>query len=88
MRPCVLICRTKDKYSDLVVAAISSVVPSQLTENEIPLQPSATNGLRKVSIIKVDRIVTMKQDDLIAHIGKLSALNLKEFKKKFKSLID
>ena len=60
VRPCMLICQTKDKYSDLVVAAISSVVPHQLTENEILLQPSTNNGLRKISVIKVDRIVTMK----------------------------
>ena len=88
VRPCVLICQTKDKYSDLVVAAISSVIHQQLTENEILLQPSVTNGLRKVSAIKVDRIVTMRRDDLIAHIGELSTPSLKKFKQKFKELID
>jgi mRNA interferase MazF len=88
VRPCVLICQTKDAYSDLVVAAISFVVPEQLTENEILLQPSANNGLRKDSIIKVDRIVTMKSGDLIAHIGALDHSDLKDFKRKFKALAD
>ncbi len=88
VRPCVLICRTKDKYSDMVVAAISSVIPNQLTENEILLQPSTNNGLRKVSVIKVDRIVTMKSDDLIAHIGELDHSDLKDFRQKFKALVD
>ena len=87
-RPCVLICRTKDKYSDLVIAAISLVIPSQLTENETLLQPSAKNGLRKISVIKVDRIVTMKSDDLIAHIGELDNSDLKDFRQKFKELVD
>jgi mRNA interferase MazF len=88
VRPCVLICQTKDKYSDLVIAAISSVVPDTLTENEILLHPTVTNGLRKTSVIKVDRIVTMKRDDLIAHIGDLNNSNLRIFKKKFKGLVD
>ena len=88
VRPCVLICHTKDKHSDLVVSAISSVLSNPPGESEIILQPSATNGLRKVSIIKVDRIVTMKSDDLIAHIGKLSTSDLKAFKLKFRKLVD
>jgi mRNA-degrading endonuclease toxin of MazEF toxin-antitoxin module len=88
VRPCVLICRTKDKYSDLVVAAISSVIPDQLTENEILLQSSTNSGLRKVSVIKVDRIVTMKSEDLIAHIGELENSDLKVFREKFKGLVD
>ena len=83
-----LICQTKDKYGDLVVAAVSSVVPDRLTDNEILLQPSATNGLRKALLVKVDRIVTMKRDDLIAHIGKLSSSDLNMFKQKFKALLD
>ncbi len=88
VRPCVLICRTKDKYSDLVIAAISSVIPKQLTENEILLQPSSNNGLRKMSVIKVDRIVPMNSDDLIAHIGELDKSDLSDFKQKFKELVD
>lgn len=88
VKPCVLICRTKDKYSDLVVAAISSVIPKQLTENEMLLHPTTNSGLRKISVIKVDRIVTMKSDDLIAHIGELDDADLKDFKQKFKELVD
>lgn len=98
VRPCVLICRTNDKYSDLVIAAISSVVPNRVTENEILIQPSTNNGLRKESVIKVDRIVTIKGDYLIAHIGELDnsdsprwlsgAIGLRDFKKRFKDLVE
>lgn len=88
VRPSVLICRTNDKYSDLVIAAISSVVPDEITETEIFLQPSKINGLRTGSIIKVDRIVTMKSNDLIAHIGELDNSELRDFKKKFQDLVD
>lgn len=35
VRHAAVICETKDVYRDLVVCAISSVVPKNLTENEI-----------------------------------------------------
>ena len=47
VRPATVVCETKDSYKDLVLCAISSVVPPTLTENEILLTPDKTNGLRK-----------------------------------------
>ena len=88
VRPSVLICRIKGKYSDLVIAAISSVVPEGLTDYEMLLQPTAKNGLRKTSVVKIDRIVTMRSSDLIAHIGELDDTDLVLFKQKFKELVD
>jgi hypothetical protein len=38
VRPAVVVCETKDIFKDLVLCAISSVVPSKLTENEILLK--------------------------------------------------
>ena len=35
VRPSVLVCETADAYRDLVVCAISSVVPAALSSNEI-----------------------------------------------------
>ena len=88
IRPSVLICLTKDKYKDLVVAAISSVVPPRLNENDILINPDEKNNLRAKSVIKVDRIVTVKAEDMIANIGELKKYDLAEFKRKFKKLID
>ena len=88
VRPSVLICLTKDKYKDLVVASISSVVPDRLSENEILVYPDKTNSLRAKSVIKVDRMVTVKAEDMIAHIGKLGKNDLAEFKRRFKKLVD
>lgn len=64
VRPVVVVCQTKDKYKDIVVCAISSVVPIQLLENEILLKPTFVNHLRVQSIIKVDRIITAKKKTL------------------------
>lgn len=88
VRPAVVICQTKDFYQDLVVCAISSVVPTSLSENEIMLQPDAENNLRKTSVLKVDRIVTAKKETVIKELGKLNDKDLAIFKQKFQSLIE
>lgn len=88
VRPAVVVCETADKYRDLVVSAISSVVSDVPGENEIAIDPDLTNRLRTASVIKVDRIVALKRQDVIAHIGKLDPDSLKLFKDKFKRLVD
>jgi mRNA interferase MazF len=87
VRPAAVVCETKDNYKDLVLCAISSVVPSDLSENEMLLRVDKENGLRKDSVLKIDRIVTAKKQDVIAKIGKLAEKDLKTFKEKFKLLV-
>lgn len=87
VRPASVVCETKDEYKDLVLCAISSVVSSKLNANEMLLSIDKINGLRKDSILKIDRIVTAKERDIIARIGKLNDSDLKQFKEKFKNLV-
>lgn len=87
VRPAVVIGITADKYKDLIVSAISSIVPEHLNKNEILIAPGSKNGLRVKSVIKVDRIVTVKRDSIIATLGKLSPVQLTFFKQKFKNII-
>jgi hypothetical protein len=72
----------------LVVSAVSSVVPENLNENEILLNSDQLNGLRTKSVIKVDRIVTIKAENMIANIGSLNKKDLNKFKNKFIQLIE
>jgi mRNA interferase MazF len=88
VRPAVVITTTKDKYQDIIVSAISSVLHGKTGNFEILLKPNKTNNLRTISIIKVDRIVTLKEEDVITVLGKLSLSELKIFQRKFKALID
>ncbi len=88
VRPSVVVAETADKYRDVIVAAISSVVPDKITSNEIIIESSSINKLRSKSVIKVDRIVTVKREDMIAPLGKLTELQLREFKKVFRSLVE
>jgi mRNA interferase MazF len=88
VRPAAVVCKTRDKYKDLVLCAISSVVPEVLSDNELLLEVDKENGLRKESVLKIDRIVTAKRIDVIAVIGTLGTPHLTVFRKKFKELID
>jgi mRNA interferase MazF len=88
LRPAVVIAETKDKYRDPILSAISSQIPASLSTTEIVLKPDSLNGLRALSIIKVDRIFTLKSEKIVATIGRLSLNHLTEFKKVFKNLVD
>ena len=43
VRPAVIISTTKDKYSDLILAAISSQIPLLLTPNEMLIEGGSIN---------------------------------------------
>lgn len=87
VRPVVVITETEDRYRDLVVSAISSVVPDTISHREIIVRPDKVNNLRTASVIKVDRIVTLKREDKIANLGKLSVNDLLKFKKILSEII-
>ena len=87
VRPAVVISTTLDKFHDIIVSAISSVIPKRLSQNEILVSPNESNGLRAISVIKVDRIVTLKKENIIAHLGELSDTEVKILKVKFRKLV-
>lgn len=90
IRPAVIITKTLDKYSDIIVCAISSVVPKKLSEREILIGRNAKyfkkTGLRVDSVIKIDRIATLRETDVVAVIGKCSAELWETISNKFKDL--
>ena len=88
VRPGVFVCETKDKYRDIVVCASSSVVPDFAGPNEILLPRDRENMLRADSVIKVDRVVTVKGRDVIAELGTLDNRTLETFRETFKQLVD
>ena len=87
VRPAVVISTTKDKYEGLIVSAISSVIPDSISPNEFIIEISSVNNLRSKSVIKVDRIVTIKKESVIAKIGNLSEIELNNFIIVFKNLV-
>lgn len=87
VRPAVVVCKTKDKYEDLVICAISSIIPKNLTENELLLNSTKKNGLRKNSVLRIDRILTAKKEDVIVKIGELDTSHLELFREKIRNLV-
>lgn len=87
-RPAVVIAQTKDNYNDIIICLISSKVPVTLSSFQILLQADDVNNLKVTSVIKVTRLVTVEQNKILAIIGKLNAVQLSEFKKLFKLLVD
>ncbi len=83
-----VVCETKDGYRDLVLCAISSVLRSEVSENDVILKTDSENGLRKDSVLKVDGIVTARSYDVITSIGNLSKKDLEQFREKFVKLIE
>ena len=65
VRPAVVISTTKDKYEDVIVSAISSVIPDSISANEIIIESNSVNNLRVKSVLKVDRIVTKEKNQLL-----------------------
>jgi mRNA interferase MazF len=87
-RPAVIATVTKDRFKDIVIAAVSSVLPTHLTANEILIQPSLHNKLKVKSVLKIDRLATVRQVDMIAPLGELDPMELKSFQSVFKKLVD
>ncbi|MEQ9425875.1 MAG: type II toxin-antitoxin system PemK/MazF family toxin [Cyclobacteriaceae bacterium] len=88
VRPAVVIGETEDRFKDLIIAAISSVVPNDVPKKSFVVKSSSISGLRVDSLIKVDRLATIKSEQVIATIGKLTPDEKQTLKKIFKSLVD
>ncbi len=91
VRPALVLTETIDRFHDILVCAISSVVPFSPSEREIVLKESDPDfeqtGLRVSSVIKVDRIATLRQSDSITVIGKCSPRQWRLVVDAFRSLI-
>ena len=88
IRPAVIVNITKDKYKDVIICFISSVVSVIKNDLEIILTPDSVNNLRAVSVLKVYRIATVKNSMIVSVISKLNQDEAEQFKKLFKSLAE
>ena len=88
VRPAVVIGETDDKYRDIILVAISSVLPKKLSKNEFVLTSNKINQLRVNSVVKVDRVVTLKKENTITELGTLTKVETALLKKKFCSLVE
>jgi mRNA interferase MazF len=88
VRPAVIITETDDIYRDFVVSAVSSVIPANLSGREFIIKQSPVNNLRCESVVKTDRIVTVKREQKIADLEVLSPEELEKFKSILHEMIE
>ena len=91
VRPALVITETKDKYRDVVVCAISSVLPPKLSKREMVIKSDHPDfkqtGLRVDSVVKIDRIATLRKVDIITKIGIYPIDIWDKFISEFKNLL-
>lgn len=70
---------------DIIVAFISSVIPSVLGSSDILLQPSSpyfsASGLKKESVIRLRKLATLEQTLVTRRLGKLDQRLIKDVDK-------
>ncbi|MFQ6056850.1 MAG: type II toxin-antitoxin system PemK/MazF family toxin [Methanosarcinales archaeon] len=85
VRPAVVIGKSS-RFFDYIICAISSVIPSNINRSVIMLTQETScfsaTGLRTNSVILVDKIITIREEDIITKIGELDADTLLELDKK------
>ena len=82
LRPAVII-SAEPQESDIVIAFISSVVPpGELPMADFPLAPNHPDfpqtGLKKASIFKMNKLLTIERTKIIRRLGKVSPAIQKE----------
>ena len=71
---------------DCIVAFISSAGQKKVGKNDVVVAPSAHNGLKANSIIKISKLATLQKKIVLGELGTLEPEKLVEVDKKLKSL--
>ncbi|MFH1287728.1 MAG: type II toxin-antitoxin system PemK/MazF family toxin [bacterium] len=87
-RPAVIISSSKKTGNDVIVAFISSVVIEPVKDTEYVLEINhpgfKETGLKKRSVFKMNKVVTIEKGIIIGEIGKVSDSILQELDKRLK----
>jgi len=91
LRPAVII-STEPQESDIVIAFISSIVPSgELPMADFPLAPNrpdfSQTGLKKASVFKMNKLLTIERTKIIRRLGKVSPGIQKELDRRLKEAL-
>jgi mRNA interferase MazF len=63
--------KVKKRYNDVILAAITSHIPTTIMEAEIILEPGDLTGLLKRSLLRLDFIMTIPEELISRKIGDL-----------------
>lgn len=85
VRPCVILYK-QDHGEDCIVLFISSKIQTSLNVFDLKIKATPLNGLKRDSVLKIDKIATLQKKIFIGELGKLEPLVLKALDKKLKQL--
>ncbi|MFH1003965.1 MAG: type II toxin-antitoxin system PemK/MazF family toxin [Bacteroidota bacterium] len=87
-RPAVVISKDNKSKTDFILAFITSVIPDNLSKTDLLLDLShfdfKNSGLKKASLIKLDKIATINRSIITGELGYVSLGTLKEIDKRLK----
>lgn len=86
VRPAIVLA-TPAKSDDMIVAFISSVPRKGVDPYAIPIRPSAMNGLKTASYIKMNKIATLQKSIAIGELGIIESKSQIELDTKLKKLL-
>jgi mRNA interferase MazF len=76
-----------DNDSDITVAFISTRIHWK-AETDILLQPTAGNGLKKESLIRLSKIATLDKDLILGRLGEISPFDMNTMDKNLRALLN
>lgn len=92
LRPVLLLTDRIGPVPEVLVAYISSVVPSTLLPSDIVLDPSqsdqTTTNLKTISVLRLHKLATIHARNIVRRIGKLSSTTSAEVNAKVRSLLE
>ena len=76
--------KVKKRYNDVILAAITSHMPTTIMEPEIILESSELTGLLKRSLLRLDFVMTIPEEFISRKIGALAEDLMSEVEHKLK----
>jgi len=91
-RPAVVVSNTSNSKTDVIVAFISSVIPQELSKTDLLFDSKRkdyyNSGLKKISVIKLDKLATLNTSIFTGELGILESDTLNDIDKKLKIALD
>ena len=82
VRPAIVVSRSDRPGDDVILAFVSSVVPSRSLPTDLVVDPSHPNvretGLKVPSIVNCDKLASVQRQIILGELGQLSATLLRE----------
>jgi mRNA interferase MazF len=92
LRPVLLLTGPVGTVPEVLVAYISSVIPTQLLPPDLVLDPSkpehASTKLKTISILRLHKLATIHQRNIVRLLGKLSSSAVSEVEVKLRTLLN